>query len=94
VGEEGAMIPIIRLVVFGFLALSVVYLIVSIYSRSVRREKLEKEFDEGGIEGSRDAFIEEGMVQYQKGLRRQLIWLVYVIPMTVVLVTVYLVNAQ
>ena len=31
----------VRLLVFGFLALSVVYLSISVYSRSVRREKLE-----------------------------------------------------
>ena len=45
------MIAIIRLVVFGFVGLSVVYFVVSIYSQSVRREKLEKHFDEGGEEG-------------------------------------------
>ena len=33
----------VRLVVFGFLALSVIYLCVSLYSRSIRREKLEEE---------------------------------------------------
>lgn len=88
------MIGIIRLVVFGFIGLSVVYVLVSIYSRSVRREKLEKHFDAGGVEGDRDAYIHEGMVAYQKGLRRKLIWLVYIIPMVVVGVTVYFVNYQ
>jgi Ca2+/Na+ antiporter len=101
-GEEDAMIPIIRLVVFGFLLLSVLYVLVSIYSRSVRREKLEKAFDSGeatkdlpdDVKPDRASYIEGGMVAYQKGLRRQLIWLVYIIPMAVVAVTVYLVNWQ
>jgi Ca2+/Na+ antiporter len=96
------MIPIIRLVVFGFLLLSVLYVLVSIYSRSVRREKLEKAFDSGeatkdmpdDVKPDRASYIEAGMMAYQKGLRRQLIWLVYVIPMAVVAVTVYLVNWQ
>jgi Ca2+/Na+ antiporter len=101
-GRARAMIPIIRLVVFGFLLLSVLYVLVSIYSRSVRREKLEKAYDSGeatkdfpdDVKPDRASYIEAGMAAYQKGLRRQLIWLVYIIPMTVVLVTVYLVNAQ
>jgi hypothetical protein len=88
------MIAIVQLLVFGFIGLSVVYVLVSIYSQSVRREQLEKEFDAGGIEGSRDDFINEGMVAYQHGLRRKLIVLVYIIPMVAVGVIVYLVNHQ
>lgn len=54
------MIGIIRLVVFGFVALTVVYVLVSIYSASVQREHLEKKFDAGGIDGDRDAYIKAG----------------------------------
>jgi hypothetical protein len=86
------MIPIIRLIVFGVIALSVVYLLVSLYARSVQREALEKTFDAGGIDGSREAFIDEGMARYRKSLRRKLLWGVYVVPMAVVLVIVILVN--
>ena len=88
------MIAIIRLAVFGFIGLSVVYLLVSVYSRSERREKLEKQYDAGDVEGDRDAYIEAGMQEYRHGLRRKLILLVYVIPAVVVAVTVYLVNYQ
>ncbi len=86
------MIPIIRLAFFGFIGLSLIYLLVSIYSRSVRREKLEKQFDAGDVEGDRDAYIEAGMQAYRHGLRRKLILLVYVIPIMAVLLTTYLVN--
>ncbi len=88
------MIGIIRAAVLGFILLSVVYVIVSIYSRSVRREKLEKKFDAGAIEGDRDAYIEAGMQAYNKSLRRRLIWLVYIIPAVGVSATVYFVNYQ
>ena len=93
------MIPILRLMVFGFIALSVVYLLVSLYSRSVRREKLEKAWDtdparEGAATADRDAYIKSGMTVYESGLRKKLIWLVYVIPAVVVMATVYLVNYQ
>jgi len=60
------MIGAIRLIVFGFLALSVVYLAVSFYSRSVRREKLENwwaEENPGDADSpERDAYIEQGMI--------------------------------
>ena len=88
------MIGILRAAVLGFILLSVVYVLVSVYSRSVRLEKLEKKFDAGGIEGDRDAYIEAGMQAYKKSLRRRLIWLVYIIPAVGVSATVYYVNYQ
>lgn len=88
------MIAIIRLAIFGFVAMTVMYVTISLYSRSVRREWLEKTFDAGGIDGSRDAYIEDGMQAYQHGLRRRLIWLVYVIPTVAVAAIVYVVNYQ
>ena len=88
------MIAIIKLAVFGFVILTLVYFVVGIYSRSVRREKLEKEFDAGGIDGARDAYIEAGMLAYKTGLRYRLIWLVYVIPTVLLAIIVYIVNYQ
>lgn len=88
------MIAIIRLAVFGYITLTIIYFLVSIYSRSVRREKLEKKYDAGGIEGERDAYIEAGMQAYEHGLRRRLLWLVYIIPTVMIALTVYFVNYQ
>lgn len=93
------MIGLFRLAVFGFVALTVVYLLVSIYSRSIRREKLEKAWDsdparEGSLPDERAAFIAAGMEAYRHSLRRKLIVLVYVIPMAIVGLTAYLVNYQ
>jgi hypothetical protein len=82
----------LRLIVFGFVGLTIVYWLVSIYSRSVRRETLEKRFDAGGVEGERDAYIESGMAEYERGLRKRLIWLVYIIPMVAMGLTIYFVN--
>ena len=45
------MIAFARLMIFAFIGLSVLYLIVSAYSRSVRREKLEKHWDAEPHEG-------------------------------------------
>ncbi|SPH24505.1 hypothetical protein DEA8626_03557 [Defluviimonas aquaemixtae] len=90
------MIAFVRLAVFGFIAMTIMYVLLSIYSRSVERERLEKEWDAnhggGGDSAARDAYIEAGMRAYQGSLRRKLIWLVYVIPTVLVLVLVYLTN--
>ncbi len=93
------MIGFIRAAILGLVVLSVVYALVSIYSRSVRRERLEKEWDtdparEGLSTADRDAYIAAGMTAYQHGLRRKLIVLVYIVPTLAFGVIVYLVNAQ
>ncbi|MCG6904250.1 MAG: hypothetical protein LJE68_16380 [Rhodobacter sp.] len=87
---------LLRLVVFGFLALSVIYLAVWFYSRSVRREKLEKKWDaqhpDGGDIEARKAYIDQGMKDYHAGIRPKLILLIYVIPAVLVIGTLIVTN--
>ena len=82
----------IRLILMALVFLGVIYFLVSIYSRSVRRERLEKRHDAGGVEGDRDAYITDGMQRYEQGLRKRLIWLVIILPLTAMAATVYFVN--
>lgn len=88
----------IRLIVLGFIGLSVLYFLISVYSRSIRREKLEKAWDANpsneGDMSARDAYIEEGMAEYENGFRKKLIVLVYVIPPLFIAVILYLTNTQ
>jgi Mg2+/citrate symporter len=87
---------LLRVLVFAFIGLSVVYWLMAIYARSTERERLEKKWDAAPPEGDadRDAFVAAGMAVYEKSLRRKLIWLVYVVPLAVVAVIIYIVNAQ
>ena len=86
---------LVRLVVFGFLFLSIIYLSLSWYSRSVRREKLENAWDEEQPEGvSRDEYVANGITDYNEGLRPKLLLLVYVVPTVLVGTIVYLTNAN
>jgi hypothetical protein len=89
---------LIKLFVFGFLFLSVIYLSVSVYSRSVRRERLEKRWDaenpDGGDLPARTTYIETGMAKYESGFRKRLIVLIYIIPTVAVAVILYLNNAN
>lgn len=86
------MIGFIRLVVMGFVALTVVYVCLSFYSRSVRRSKLRKKWHDGKQLVDRDTFVQRGLERYDGSIRRKLILGVYVLPMGVVAVIIYLTN--
>ena len=83
---------VIRLFVIAFVVLTVIYISISLYSRAVRREKLEREWDEEIREGDREAFVKEGLADYDGSLRRRLILAVYIIPVAIVGTIIYLVN--
>jgi hypothetical protein len=87
----------LRLAFFMYVGLTIAYFLTSVYSRSVRREKLEKEWDtdparEGVPQDERTAFIEAGMVAYDKGLKKRLLWLIYILPTIGFLLTIYFIN--
>ena len=88
----------IRLVVFGFLALSVVYLSISVYARSVRRENLEDDWAEQNPDSTdldaRRAYVDKGIVAYNASFRPKLIGLVFVVPTIAIAVIVYLTNVN
>jgi hypothetical protein len=86
------MAALARLMVVGFIVLSVIYVCLSLYSRAVRKGKLRAEWEEGPQDQPLDAFLEEGLAEYDKSLRRKLILSVYVIPLILVSVVVYLTN--
>ena len=82
----------LQLIIGGFVGLSVVYWIVLTYARSVRREALENAFDAGGKDGLREEYVARGMAEYEHGLQRRLVVLVYVIPVALIVVIAYVVN--
>lgn len=87
----------LRLAFFMYVGLTVIYFVTGIYSRSVRREKLEKEWDtdparEGLLSDDRTAFIESGMKDYDTGLKKKLLWLIYIVPTIGFLATIYVIN--
>lgn len=87
----------LRLAFFFYLGLTIVYVLTGIYSRSVRREKLENEWDsdparEGAARDEREAFIAAGIETYRHGLKRRLLWLIYILPTIAAAATIYFVN--
>lgn len=86
------MIGFIRLAGIGLIALTVVYICLSFYSRAVRRSKLKKKWHDGKQLLDRDSFVQRGLERYDGSIRRKLILSVYVVPMGMVAVIIYLTN--
>ena len=86
------VLALARLIVVGFVVLTVIYLSLSFYSRSVRRGKLRRKWDEDIRRGDRDAYVRRGLKIYDRSLRRKLLWGVYIVPVVTIAVVIYLVN--
>lgn len=86
------MAALLRLIIIGFLVLTVIYVVVSIWSRRTRAEKLRREWEDTGRPGDLDSFVEAGLRDYDGSLRRKLILLVYVVPVIVVGTLIYITN--
>lgn len=82
----------IRLAFFTLVGLSLCYLLASVYARALHREKLEKDWRSGELTGDRAAFINHGMQAYERGLKRRLLWLIYIVPMIVFNLIFFTVN--
>ncbi|MEX0309261.1 MAG: hypothetical protein AB3N17_03350 [Tateyamaria sp.] len=83
---------LIRLFFIAFLVLTVIYVSLSFYSRARARDRLEAEWDAGDKAGPREAYVKNGLADYDGSLRRKLILGVYIVPMCLVALTIYLVN--
>jgi len=87
------MLPMLRLMFILLIVLSVIYIGVSIYSRRMRRLKLEARWDSKEVlTTDREAFIQRGLKKYDKSFRRKLILGVYIVPFTIIMVLVYVTN--
>ena len=86
------MFALVRLVGMGFVVLTVIYVCLSFYSRAVRKDKLRKKWDAGLRKVDRDTFVRRGLEKYDGSIRRKLILGVYIIPVVVVSVIIYLTN--
>ena len=87
----------LRLAFFLYVGLTAIYFVVGLYSRSVRREKLEKEWDNDpetqnmSIRDRHD-FIEHGIRDYDRGLKKKLLWLIYILPTLGFVAVIYFIN--
>lgn len=87
------MFALIRLVAMALVVLTVVYISVSLYSRAVRKTKLEAEWEETQV-GDRDSFVREGLEAYSTSFRRKLILGVYILPSLLLIAIIYATNSH
>lgn len=93
------MAALFRLIVLVFLIETMFYLLLRIYIRSLRRERLELLWDErhperAGNSPERDEFVRRAMVGFDTSLKARLLWLVFIIPTLAILAIVIQVNWQ
>lgn len=86
------MLALLRLLLIGFAVLTVIYAALSLWSRRVRRRRLEREWDEAQGPGSRERFVADGLRHYDRSLRRKLILGVYILPLCLIALITYLTN--
>lgn len=83
---------LLRFVAIGFFALSVVYICLSLYSRSVRKDKLERWWLEDNEGKDLKTYVADGLLEYDRSFRPKLILGVYIVPTLVVGIIIYLTN--
>lgn len=84
----------LRAVLLWALVLPFVHWLVATWLRSLRREALERDFDDGGEAGTREEFIARGMEAYKRSLWARIAVLVYIIPILAVVVIAWAVNSN
>jgi hypothetical protein len=84
---------LVRIYLIAFVVLTVFYGLLRVYSRSLRKEKLEKRWEAEKPEGTHKAtYVAEGLAEYDKSVRPKLFAVVFVIPFIVIGITIYMVN--
>ena len=86
------MLGILRAWLVALVILTVFYWLLRTYFRSTRREALEKRFDEQGLTGDRDIWVEAQMKYYGRSLKLRLLWLVYILPLAAIAGIIFYVN--
>ena len=82
----------LQLILGGFVVLTIVYVLLRSYARSVEQERLETQFDGGGVPGLREDSIRDGMARYDHSLRKRLILGVYIVPVVLIVTIAFVVN--
>ncbi|CAD0186583.1 hypothetical protein RUESEDTHA_03492 [Ruegeria sp. THAF57] len=86
------MFVALRFLIPLLIILTVIYFVLSLYSRWVRRGKLIAHWEKKGITGDREAFLKRGMRQYDRSFRKKLLLGVYVVPLGAIALLLYITN--
>ncbi len=82
-------------VLFVFsLVLVAIHLVLRLWLRLRERRRLAEEWEAGALTGDRGAFMAQGMADYDRSLRKRLLWLTVVLPMAGLILLLYLLNVS
>ncbi|MDB2438249.1 hypothetical protein N9W89_06000 [Hellea sp.] len=84
------MIIWVRNIVFILLVLTVIYLVLSTVSRLRKRQSLKLEYKTAKPDTPEDEYMARGMQKYERSLKPKLFTGVYIFPLAVILLLVYL----
>lgn len=93
------MAAFFRLILFLLIAETLFYLLLRVYLRSLRTERLEETWDARhpampGNTPARRAFVRRSMARFDRTLKSRLLLLVFVLPNLAVVGIIYWVNWQ
>ncbi|WP_226552290.1 hypothetical protein [Celeribacter naphthalenivorans] len=86
------MLGFLRFLIIGFVVMTLFYGLLTVYVRSLTRERLEEDWEKEGSIGERDAYVEEGIKAYERSFRPKLLLLVYILPLIVFAAIFYVTN--
>lgn len=86
------MFGFIKFFFIGFIGLTVLYLLLTVYVRSLIRERLENDWREKGSIGTRDDYVQKGLDDYARSIRPKLLLGVYIFPLITFCVIFYMTN--
>ncbi len=84
------MIGWVRNIVLIFFVLTIIYLVLSSVSRLRKRQRLKLDYKTAKTETSEQEFLANGMMKYERSLKPKLFVGVYLFPLAVILLLVYL----
>lgn len=88
------MIGWIRNAVIIFLILSVIYAILSLVARIRNKDRLNADYEDSDKTLSKSEYVAEGLDELTKTTRRKLMLRVYIVPIVIAAILVYLANAS
>ena len=82
----------LRVVLIFFVLLVALPLVLRLALRLRERRRLGQEWEAGDRLVTREIFVQTGMDDYDRSLRKRLLWLTVVLPMAGLILVLYLVN--
>lgn len=82
----------IRGFIIAILGLAFIYVCLALYSRAVRKDKLERWYEDSDKSVDLDTYVAQGLSDYHQSFRKKLLLLVFIVPIAGIVIAVYMQN--